>query len=265
MHPGREPAADSDGPHGASRRRTPAILRDATARRSAAAGVHAFTIASTGPQPTYTVSDGTRSACRRRSAWAFGVGKVGQTFLFERDGGLHEARVSYYDGPQRARRHAGPRLSRRRPAVEEAMARPVPPRGGAPLLRVSHDRADHGGRVSIRLAHPGRDLRSVSRSWPPARRCDDAPDPARRPPRTIMNPRRPRSRRLGRLLRRLSRDVLGREARWTSAVSPRCGRNPIDSRAAGAGAKAMLASPASPAMIRTSRSSGTRAPTTRSV
>jgi hypothetical protein len=32
-----------------------------------------------------------------RLAWAFGDGKVGQSFLFERDGAYHEARVSYYD------------------------------------------------------------------------------------------------------------------------------------------------------------------------
>jgi hypothetical protein len=100
------------------------ILREATAL-SVRLGAYAFTIASTGPQPTYTVSDGTRSLSVPLS-WAFGVGKVGQTFLFEGDGGLHEARVSYYDGPRAldvtpARGVAAPA------GLEEAMVRPVPP------------------------------------------------------------------------------------------------------------------------------------------
>jgi Cytochrome c554 and c-prime len=57
-------------------------------------------------------------------AWAFGAGRVGQSFLFERDGAIHEARVSYYDSirtldftPNRAL--AAPR------DVEEAMSRRV--------------------------------------------------------------------------------------------------------------------------------------------
>jgi len=44
----------------------------------------------------YTVTDGERRSSAPL-AWAFGVGKVGQSFLFERDGAVHEARVSYYD------------------------------------------------------------------------------------------------------------------------------------------------------------------------
>ena len=100
------------------------ILRDATPL-SLRLGAYAFTIASTGPQATYTVTDDTRSVSVPLG-WAFGVGKVGQTYLFERDGGLHEARVSYYDGPRAldvtpARAVAAPA------GLDEAMARPVSP------------------------------------------------------------------------------------------------------------------------------------------
>jgi hypothetical protein len=82
-------------------------------------GGYAYEIA----KGSYSVSDGTRaSAVPLR--WAFGDGRVGQTFLFEREGTFQEARVSYYDsvhalGFTPARAIAAPR------DLEEAMARPV--------------------------------------------------------------------------------------------------------------------------------------------
>jgi Cytochrome c554 and c-prime len=74
-------------------------------------------------QRIYTVTDGTR-VLSTPLTWAFGVGKVGQTYFFERDGQLHESRVSYFDTLQAlhftpARALAAPR------DVEEAMSRPV--------------------------------------------------------------------------------------------------------------------------------------------
>jgi hypothetical protein len=56
--------------------------------------------------------------------WAFGDGKVGQSFLFEREGTFQEARVSYYDSVRAldftpARAVDAPR------GLDEAMARPV--------------------------------------------------------------------------------------------------------------------------------------------
>lgn len=56
------------------------------------AGSYSYAIAGA----VFSVTDGqtTRSA---PLAWAFGAGRVGQSFLFARDGQLHEARVSYYD------------------------------------------------------------------------------------------------------------------------------------------------------------------------
>jgi hypothetical protein len=43
----------------------------------------------------YSVTDGTNTITAP-IAWAFGLGGVGQTYVFERDGKWHESRVSYY-------------------------------------------------------------------------------------------------------------------------------------------------------------------------
>ena len=58
-----------------------------------------YTLIRKGNQILYTVTDGERSLSAPL-AWAFGAGKVGQSFLFERDGRVHESRVSYYDSIQ---------------------------------------------------------------------------------------------------------------------------------------------------------------------
>ncbi|HEY8151762.1 MAG TPA: multiheme c-type cytochrome [Vicinamibacteria bacterium] len=72
---------------------------------------------------SYSASDGARSSTAPLR-WAFGDGRVGQTYLFERDGALHEARVSYYDsvhalGFTPARAIARPR------DLAEALSRPL--------------------------------------------------------------------------------------------------------------------------------------------
>ncbi len=41
--------------------------------------------------------------------WAFGRGKAGQTYVFERDGVFYESRVSFYEVPGRPRPHHGSR------------------------------------------------------------------------------------------------------------------------------------------------------------
>jgi Cytochrome c554 and c-prime len=86
-------------------------------------GRYSYQIVSDGRQSLYTVSDGEHSSSAPLG-WAFGLGNVGQSFLFERDGVFHEARVSYYEAvhglgftPGRALTHARD--------VAEAMARPV--------------------------------------------------------------------------------------------------------------------------------------------
>src|SRR5438093_1019851 len=59
-------------------------------------GPYSYEIVTDDRRSLYTVSDGTRSFSVPL-IWAFGVGKVGQSFLFEKNGAFHEARVSYYD------------------------------------------------------------------------------------------------------------------------------------------------------------------------
>jgi len=87
------------------------------------AGRFRYQIARSEGQSVYSVSDGSRSLSAALG-WAFGVGRVGQTYLFERGGAFFEARVSYFDaigglGFTPSHSVSAPR------DVEEAMARAV--------------------------------------------------------------------------------------------------------------------------------------------
>jgi hypothetical protein len=86
-------------------------------------GAYSYTIARTGDGSVYTVSDGEESRAAPL-AWAFGAGKVGQSFLFERDGTLHEARISYYDSIRALDFTPNRKLATPR-GIDEAMSRPV--------------------------------------------------------------------------------------------------------------------------------------------
>ena len=86
-------------------------------------GRHTYTIERSGDRSMYSVSDGNRSISTPL-AWAFGAGKVGQSFLFERDGRLHESRVSYYDAI-RALDFTPNRQLVDPAGLEEAAARPI--------------------------------------------------------------------------------------------------------------------------------------------
>ena len=79
----------------ASRASDSGVLR-ARNRLTLERGVYSYEIVTTGSQSLYSVSDGSRSSSAPLT-WAFGAGTVGQSFLFERDGAFHEARVSYYE------------------------------------------------------------------------------------------------------------------------------------------------------------------------
>ena len=54
-------------------------------------------IRTTSAASLYSVSDG-NNTISNVLGWALGAGKVGQTFLFERDGAMYEARASYFEG-----------------------------------------------------------------------------------------------------------------------------------------------------------------------
>jgi hypothetical protein len=72
-------------------------------------------------ESTYSVSDGSRTAAVALR-WAFGAGKVGQTFLFERGRAMHEGRASYFGTIEALDQTPGRALDR--PAdVESAMGR----------------------------------------------------------------------------------------------------------------------------------------------
>jgi hypothetical protein len=106
----------------ASRAADAAALR-ARAEWQFALGRYLFSIAPSSRDPIYTVTNGTHTRSVRL-AWAFGAGTVGQTYLFEDDRGLHEARVSYYHSVRRLDFTPNRALTDPRD-VEEAMARPI--------------------------------------------------------------------------------------------------------------------------------------------
>lgn len=59
-------------------------------------GQYRTKIASDAKGPVLTVRDGTQQLAARIQ-WAFGLGRAGQTYVFEHEGALYESRVSYYD------------------------------------------------------------------------------------------------------------------------------------------------------------------------
>jgi hypothetical protein len=56
---------------------------------------YSYEIARTENGSVYSVSDGTSSISQPLS-WAFGIGEVGQTYIFEKNETFHESRVSFY-------------------------------------------------------------------------------------------------------------------------------------------------------------------------
>jgi hypothetical protein len=86
-------------------------------------GGYAYEIVSTDGRTLYTVTDGTRSSSAPLT-WAFGVGSVGQSFLFTRDGAFYEARVSYYESAHGLAFTPGRAVGGARD-LDEAMARRV--------------------------------------------------------------------------------------------------------------------------------------------
>jgi hypothetical protein len=61
-------------------------------------GPYRYEIVRQGNHSVYTVTDGTETVSEPL-LWSFGQGKVGQTYLFARDGAMRETRVSFYLDP----------------------------------------------------------------------------------------------------------------------------------------------------------------------
>ncbi len=99
------------------------VLRSHT-RMNFAVGRYRYEIQTGAKGSTYSVTDGDRTSIATL-LWAFGTGKVGQSYLFKKgDANFFEARVTYFDTLQNlnftpARALASPK------DVEEAMYRPV--------------------------------------------------------------------------------------------------------------------------------------------
>jgi Cytochrome c554 and c-prime len=85
---------------------------------------YAYEITTSGGESRYSVTgpEGTASA---PLVWAFGAGKVGQTYLFEKDGVVQEARLSYFEGLHGAGLTPA-RVVKAPKDLAEALSRPVP-------------------------------------------------------------------------------------------------------------------------------------------
>jgi hypothetical protein len=104
------------------------ILRERPSLRVRLAG-HDYEIATAEGRSSYTVSNGAQSLSLPLG-WAFGVGRVGQTYVYERAGSFYESRVSYIQAlgrlaftPARALENPGGLEEAAGRAVGEAEAR----------------------------------------------------------------------------------------------------------------------------------------------
>jgi hypothetical protein len=108
--------------------RTAALVADSDilashSRLTFQAGRINYDIARSEGKTIYTVTDGTRSISAPLT-WSFGDGRVGQSYLFEREGNLYESRVSYFGTLKALEFTPGRKLTEPRD-LEQAMARPV--------------------------------------------------------------------------------------------------------------------------------------------
>ncbi len=88
-------------------------------------GPYHYKIARTDDSSSYSVSDGTNSISTDL-AWAFGIGEVGQTYVYQRNGQMYESRLSYYTNPQQL--DFSPGHPRSIPtSLENALGRPIHP------------------------------------------------------------------------------------------------------------------------------------------
>ena len=86
-------------------------------------GKYVYKIRSNGGKPEFTVTDGDRTLSTPL-LWSFGTGKVGQSYLFLRNGNYFESRVTYFSTLRNI--HFTPTRALLAPHdLEEAMARPV--------------------------------------------------------------------------------------------------------------------------------------------
>jgi Cytochrome c554 and c-prime len=88
-------------------------------------GSFEYAITARGSEHEYSVTSG-GATVSALLLWAFGLGKVGQSYLFERNGVLHESRASYYESTDALDFTPNRALTSPRD-LDEAMSRPLPP------------------------------------------------------------------------------------------------------------------------------------------
>jgi hypothetical protein len=89
------------------------------------AGSYSYEVTAHGNQRLYSVTGPGGTSSSVPLEWAFGAGKVGQTYLFEKDGVIQESRLSYFSALHGA--DFTPARAIRDPRdVAEAASRPVP-------------------------------------------------------------------------------------------------------------------------------------------
>lgn len=107
----------------ASRADDAAVLRRHQ-RLAFRSGAVSYSIARTEQSTNFTVNHGSQTLSAPL-AWAFGRGNVGQSYLFERDGRFHEARVSYYDSIDGLDFTPNRSMTEPPPTIQDAMGRPI--------------------------------------------------------------------------------------------------------------------------------------------
>ena len=84
--------------------------------------------------------------------WAFGRGRAGQTYVFERDGAFYESRVSFYQALDGLDLTMGAVGEAAISSIDDAAGRRMDSIGGARLLRVPlHGRRDAGPACTWKL------------------------------------------------------------------------------------------------------------------
>lgn len=122
-------------------------------RLTASIGGYTYTISRNGDKSIYAVSNGTE-AITVPLAWAFGLGKAGQTYLYERDGHWFESRVSYYDAVGGLDLTMGAR-SRAPASLEEAAGRRMDETDARECFGCHATNSVHGARLETASLTPG--------------------------------------------------------------------------------------------------------------
>jgi hypothetical protein len=121
-------ASHAESQKGTSMAQTAMAAKDAPTLRENAtlrfrSGALTYEVTTSGGQSRYSVT-GPEGSVAVPLEWAFGAGKVGQTYLFERDGVIQEGRLSYFESLRGADFTPGRAVAAPRD-LGEALSRPV--------------------------------------------------------------------------------------------------------------------------------------------